>query len=346
MYSAKGYLLAPATRGDPYTCVTFWKSPLCIVTGTAGGLVHLWTLPQLFEEAKEDYQQVLIAKDAFSEKGREQEAKYACRMLSQESEEGIRALHVSTDGTLYALVGDLFCKTWKDGDAETLEYFKFKRINQSLPYCMTYCIYCNPNIAMIPSGGSYLHFVDLNSLEQWIVDFKVPQYSIPTYYDHDRLILVQYRQEDSPEVQIWKGFSQNSELPQCTAVIKFPTSKSSYWGFQMGPSASKLVIVSLQCKFSIWDLTSSPCTKIKSFNAHSGTIVSFLVEEEKETGEMVIISIGSEKVLKIWKDCKLIRQIRNISGEFQLNYPYFIKRFGDWLLYSADQGIYCIPMPR
>jgi hypothetical protein len=284
--------------------------------------------------------------DLFSDSGQVFDKDYMYKELCDFSEEGIRSIYsLSSSGRVFAVVGDLICKVWKGVASESVDFIKFKRVHEYLTCQSTFVAESGPHIALVTSGSSDLHYLNLISLEQKRIELPIMNSSFPAYYDGDAMVLVKSSDSsDTHYVEIWNNLLNSHSGSEKLASLKFPSSKSSYWGFQLNPSKTRLIIVSVHCKFSIWDISKKDsCKKLTSFAAHKGSVASFLVEED-EHGELVIISIGSEKVIKIWHGTRCVRKIRNISGEFQMGYLYFVKRYGDFLFYTADDGLYCIPL--
>jgi hypothetical protein len=256
-------------------------------------------------------------------------------VLRECANEGVRALWIDEIMGVEALYGDIAVQ-WRD-------LREWKRM-QCSRYAEEHVIVAAKGkyAVRMARGRSGVNIIDLERMEQEKarIDTAGMEFAIPVYWDGSRLVVAQNSDYvDQVAVQVWKRRDDDDEWMEKIFEKRFDKKKRSYWGFQLNPNGTKMVIVSLHCKLSIWDIQLGK----KNFNFQAygwgASIVAYLVEENSE--ELVIYTIGSNSKLKIWNGSKCIRKIK-LEGSFQMLFPYCMYKSENRIIYSADEGVFSI----
>jgi WD40 repeat protein len=265
----------------------------------------------------------------------------ALHLLSEASEEGVRGLYSDSSGGLVCVFGDKIVR-WSDPcdakSSDSIELLERIAAHNGLDGSGGVVVSNGYCVAMMSHGNSVV--VDLETLQQRRVKVLTGlRFAVPVYFDGKNLVIVQNSEYcDDVVVQIWR-FDDEFNFSELGFDVKFSKRKNSYWGFQLNCSGTRMYIVSLHCKLSVWDVEKKE--KIKSFQAYGGgvSIVAYLVELDRKSGGDRIITIGSNSVLKVWNGFKCVNEFK-LNGSFKMMYPYFLQRFGEYVIYNADDGIF------
>lgn len=78
------------------------------------------------------------------------------------------------------------------------------------------------------------------------------------------------------------------------------------------------------------------------FTAHKeGRVLAVLAENNGED----IITLGSDRKIKLWHKGQLVCKFVNVQGTFTFNMPVILKRRGRAIYYSSDESIQCVIVP-
>lgn len=257
-------------------------------------------------------------------------SEYICRMLSKQSEEGIRNVFMK-GRDVYAIVGDVHAKHWSSPLAQTFDMIRFRRQHNYSVCTSTYTMSCKDSVLLLQTGGDS-HFVPLETpAEQGPGKFVLPSRTIPSYYDGKRVVWVEEKKTGEKVVGVF-DVATGEQLHELT----FEKKLKYYWGFHL--DGDDLVYISNSNVLKVWDLTKPSKWKHKLQGHSAGVILSFCFGERK--GE--IITLGSDAKIKVWRDGALVRNYKKIKGEFKLGFPHLLRRYGRRVYYTADDGIYVL----
>ncbi len=82
--------------------------------------------------------------------------------------------------------------------------------------------------------------------------------------------------------------------------------------------------------------------RIRKFVAHKeGQILTILADDKGDS----VITIATDKKIKLWYKSTLVAKFVNIGGSFNHPFPVVMRRYGNMLVYTANDGVYALRIP-
>lgn len=210
----------------------------------------------------------------------------------------------------------------------------------------------------VPSyfDGNRLSFVekdmDTGSKVMWVYDCHTQErkqsFFFPKAHKHywgfqlngDRMIHVSCHNK----IKVWDINNNHQPLFKLVAhadrVFSFLVDR--YPAFSSQPSPTSSSQLSSPSPASPTSPTSAPAPASASAQLTATAIegAEGLVEDALE-----IISFGADRKIKIWYNDRCVIKIRKLMGSWHRGHPYTVKRYGDYLFYTADEGIFVVKLP-
>jgi len=349
-----------------------------LVSGTATGKVHSWRIDHVVKALSAHKKNARLTDDKSDGKtdsvkittitDPKSEPEYVGLELCAFSDEGIKSI-LLRDSQVFALVGDLQVKHWSYCYDISHSVQRFQRTHTASVCSMTSTLTFEREAVLLTTGSEELFTVDIESCEDHSVrlPMAIPKRIVPMFFDSKRVVWLETSEAGDKIVRVFgitrtvakakpksaaelederlhgpvlnASTADETEVRECkeVATLGFRKSHKFYWGFQL--SGDRLAHVCCQNKIKIWDL-SNPKEPLYRIEAHKGArkIMAFSVADQGKE----VITIGSERKIKIWREGKLVHKFRNVHGEFRMGYPYVMRRHGNRLFYTSDLGIHLL----
>lgn len=329
-------LVAPVLYGDPITHIDADVSEAILVTGTPSGRVFVWMIDQVTDASlAEDKRGIASVTDAKGSPidSKEVASHFTCRILARSSDECIRGLFVD-GGKIYALIGDLHVKYWGSCADLGFQLIKFKR-EHSFSLCSnTFALVKDHRVLLLVQGSNEGCMLDVRALHQSSVKLNVPRGIQPCDFDGSRLVWLESSIDEGRVAKVW-----DLSTLGLIAEIPFPRAEKHYWGFQL--SGENMCYVTGANRIKVWKL-SKPAQLLHVLTGHKQRIVSLWSDQ---TGTLVM-ALGSDQKLKIWREGKAVYKAKNLPGSWTLGYPYLLKCTKEFVFYTADEGVFAFRLPR
>jgi hypothetical protein len=102
----------------------------------------------------------------------------------------------------------------------------------------------------------------------------------------------------------------------------------------------------------VWPFASAAYINAVCARADAGERYRFLAHDQgvilavlAENGGDDVVTLGSEGKLKLWHRGRLVAKFAELAGTFHRNYPVLLRRRGQAIYYTSDEGIYAVHLP-
>jgi len=342
--SGQNHFVAPI-ENDPITCIEYDAARGYAIVGSMSGRIAAYLVN--FDESDKPKDQAVVPESkaidgapagpvrviSSSQQGR---LEVTCTILAPKSDESIRSIHLDKQRIL-AIVGDVQVKEW-DSISHAVRVRPFRRAHHYGICTNSYTLCAGPRVLIMTTGSRDSQYFDLSDearahdLFPTIVRCGLPGRTIPVAFDGTRVVWV----ERIPSVGRSVKVQDLTTVPPTTlAEMSFTRPNKFYWGFQV--SGSRIAYVTNHSIIKIWELNNKEKFLFK-FTAHKSQVLAFIFRDEGRE----LITLGDDNKIKMWRDGVLVRKLIRINGKFHSGVPYILKRFGDWIFYSADDGVFSI----
>ena len=362
--------VAPSLLGDPVSCFLVDHRGY-LVTGTCLGNVTCWKLTSiLYQKTKRgiawnmgkegkrmDNMQENIEEGKGTEMEEKQEATfdgdvkaetisqmssifhsglYQCLVLASSSDECIRDLFCTSQGpnanSLFALVGDQHAKIWDSLRPESVQIVRFRRqhLYETCPNTITLCE--NGKVFIVSAGSNDIYSLNLETMQHNFEKLPVVIGASATVGDlyQNKLVWTEVV-GDGQETKILNLSANKSD-----AVInwRFPRTNKHYWGFQL--HGEYIAYISNWSRLKIYRVQTRDL--VYRIEAHEGNILTFCWDRDSLDD---LYTLGVDRTIAWWSKGQLCKRWK-VEGSLGLWYPHILKKYGDILFYSADDGVYAL----
>ena len=266
---------------------------------------------------------------------------YQCKILCPSSDEGIRGIYIE-GGSLAAVIGDDHVKKFPMFHQTDCVHVPFKR-SHSYGTCATTVVQFNENkVALVSPDENCLIAMDLANLNNQLMSAKllpkvsVPNKAVSAYFDGLHFISIQHG--DAGDQKVVKV--QKTDTGEALQLYRFRSDKNHYWGFFI-IGGDKLLHASKSNFIKVWSLSSN-IAPIYQMQVHkNGKLLAMLPVNNGE----LLVTLGSDQKIKIWKGQQLVCKAINIKGNFDMGYPVLLRKFANMIFYTTNDAIYVVSFP-
>jgi len=336
-YNPHCLLISPVQKGFPITDFVVTGDEDFIFTGNAFGCVAAYEIPTMesVEEKAED-------------------EPFLCYQLQKYANAAVRHLWIQTDvdtkvQRVYALIGFQLICVWqledivstanaaKNGSKSKPRRHTISSIFQSRTTDM-YSVRHKGFVALFSSGYEEMTYLDCSREHvkhgRKPTCYKFPPKAEVVSFDGNTYCILEINMKTGLRNLVFK----DARTFKDRGNLCFPKIGRNYNCFQL--VGTRLAYCSNNNVVKIYDIEKS--VVLWRLKGHRGYILAIHF-----TGTAVV-SLGTDRKLKLWENGKCVRTWKNIPGVFNPGYLYKVYYKGKTIYYSDDNGlyvVYCYPDP-
>lgn len=337
-------LLATVNHADPILSFDINLQAGILLCGSSTGCVSVWDISTILTSNTTTTQNnsYIDLKSSLTSAYLQNSNKSIrqCHILCRTAEEGIKHVIFGTHGSVFAVVGDSHIRYWDSIASDGYRSIRIERAH-NYPLCVnTVVLSYGHRVCIVSPGTSDGILVDLISGEQQRYTYTIPSGCEPIGMTDKYIMLLQTNDDGSKQLLI-RSLTDNDILYR----IDYDRTHKFYSAFQI--NQSYLLHICCSSKLKLWklqDLATNQSTTNKhkphaqyKMTQHKHRVISAALLESTH-----IASLSADAKLYLWHSGQLQYKYKNLRGEFIYQYPYIMKCYNNWCIYTSDDGIYAV----